>query len=100
MMIEFPNGEKHYFQNLQVRFADNTNQIPELWEEKLTGIEDQFGNFMTIDYKDTNGDKLFDDEWVIKDSVGRAHYVFFSSLVTGYQKVITSISLEGFGGTH
>jgi RHS repeat-associated protein len=99
MMIEFPNGQKHYFKNLLIRKADPANQIPELWEEKLSGIEDQFGNFMKVQYLDNDGDGLHDDEWKVTDSVGRTHDVTFARLVGGYQKVLTGITLEGFGGT-
>jgi RHS repeat-associated protein len=99
MMIEFPNGQKHYFQNLLVRNADNQHQIREIKEEKLRGIEDQYGNYVRIDYVDKNGDGIADDEWQVSDSAGRHHVVTFGSLVVGYQKVIQDIKLESFNGT-
>jgi RHS repeat-associated protein len=99
MTIEFPDGQKHYFQNLPVRNAVPEHQIRAISEEKLRAVEDQFGNNMQINYLDTDGDGLPDDKWVITDSVGRQHVVTFAKLVDGYQKVIQDISLESFGGT-
>jgi RHS repeat-associated protein len=99
MTIEFPNGQKHYFQNLPVRNADPQHQIRAISEEKLRGIEDQFGNFVRINYLDNDGDGLPDDQWVITDSAGRQHIVTFARLLGGYQKVIQDIRLESIGGT-
>ena len=99
MMIEFPNGQKHYFKNVLIRKADSAHQLAEIWEEKLSAIVDQFDNYMKIEYLDKDGDDLKDDEWVVTDSVGRSHQVTFAKKVDGYQKVVTEISLQGFGGS-
>ena len=99
MMIEFPNGQKHYFKNVLIRKADSAHQLAEIWEEKLSAIVDQFDNYMKIEYLDKDGDDLKDDEWVVTDSVGRSHHVTFAKKVDGYQKVVTEISLQGFGGS-
>ncbi|HSS18884.1 MAG TPA: RHS repeat-associated core domain-containing protein [Pyrinomonadaceae bacterium] len=98
MMIEFPNGQKHYFQNLLVRVADQPHFITEVKEEKLRGIEDPYGNYVRIDYVDTDNDGVADDRWLISDSAGRHHQVNFSRVVNGYQKVIQNLQLQSVNG--
>jgi RHS repeat-associated protein len=97
-IIEFPNGEKHYFQRLTVRDGSTLNGTPATlpyYEDKIVRIEDRFGNFITIDYLDdpvADSDSLRDNQWVVKDSVGRTHTVNF--LKNGYMDLISSIELD------
>lgn len=96
MMIEFPDGQKHYFTPIKIRNAE-PNQTPEIVEEKLSRIEDPFGNFVSLQYLDTDGNGLKDDVWIISDSVGRTQILSFASQAPGYPKSITDVALEAFG---
>ena len=98
MTIEFPNGQKHFFKNMKVRNGDSQKQLKEIWEEKLRAIEDPFGNFVKVDYIDTNNDTVADERWEITDSLNRKHIVTFATVADGYQKVIQDIQLESSGG--
>ncbi|HEV2915335.1 MAG TPA: RHS repeat-associated core domain-containing protein [Pyrinomonadaceae bacterium] len=99
MQIEFPSGEKHYFKEILIRRGVPAQNIPDEYEEKPTRIEDQFGNWVNILYKDsaTDNNDLPDDEWEITDSLNRTQTVKFQEVVSGYQKVVTSVFLTAFG---
>lgn len=100
MMIEFPNGERHYFIEMPVRLAtyeNNQLQIKAESEQKLVAIADRFNNKVEIKYIDTDKDGLSNDKWEISDSLNRTQTVYFGKIGTGdYQNVVTRISLEGF----
>ncbi len=114
-IIDFPNGEKHYFQRIRVQNAfrlEGTNVIYGLpnYEDKLVRIEDQFSNYVQIDYYDddtddddgdgnpssTNQGELKDNKWLIRDSVGRSHTLKF--LKSGSATLIDTIDLESVNG--
>ena len=94
MTIEFANGQKQYFTQVTIRQANG--QIAQIVEEKLSRIEDQFGNYVNVQYLDTDGNGLKDDVWVVSDSIGRSQIVTFTSPAPGYPKAISDVSLEGF----
>lgn len=101
-VIDFPNGEKHYFQRIRVDDGFSLNggyTTNPVWEDKLVRIEDQFGNWVQIDYYDdaTDADALLDNRWLIRDSVGRAHEFLF--LKSGSATMIDKIILEAVNGT-
>jgi RHS repeat-associated protein len=113
-MIEFPNGEKHYFQPVQLSADSNYD-----FEDKLARVEDPFGNWMKIQYKDDStdpewsadglvqdDDNFADNIWEISDSVGRRHTVKLekqqntSTDLHGrkFQAVVRVVKLDAFGG--
>jgi RHS repeat-associated protein len=104
--IEFPNGEKHYFQRLRTRdgatLNGQTQYLPQ-YEDVLVRIDDLFGNSVWVNYFDdgsgagTDGDDLLDNRWEVTDSVGRRHkFYFFKS---GGMTLINSIEVESINGT-
>jgi RHS repeat-associated protein len=96
MLLEFPDGQKHYFTPVTIRLASG-NQVGEIVEEKLSRIEDQFGNYINVQYLDMDGDGLKDDKWVISDSIGRTQTVIFARQSAGYPKSVNHVALEAFG---
>src|SRR6185369_17507716 len=46
MLIEFPDGRVQYFTSIKVK--DAINGDPAVFEERLTRIEDRFGNNVTV----------------------------------------------------
>lgn len=113
-IIWFPNGEKHYFQRIRIQNAfrlEGSNVINfnlSNYEDKLVRIEDQFGNYVTLDYYDDESDdddgdssttgegELKDNVWKIRDSVGRTHVFKFTK--SGSATLIDSIDLENVDG--
>lgn len=89
--IEFPDGTKHTFQPVKTPFGV---------EYKVTRMEDQYNNWVSIQYQDTNGDTFADDKWVVKDSArGSAqHEVIFQSTGGDYQKVVSEVKLLATNG--
>ena len=71
--IEFPDGTIRRF---------GSDGLP-------TVIRDSFGNNLTISYPT--------DQWVLTDSQGRVHTVYFSTLNS--QPVVTHVDLQAFNGT-
>lgn len=104
--IEFPNGDIHHFQRVQVQDSVtwNSDGVTALtlpyYEDKIVRIEDRFGNFVRIDYYDdtTDGDSLPDNKWEIRDSVGRLHTVNF--IKSGPLTLISSINMQTVGGAY
>ena len=99
MMIEFPNGVKHYFTPITVRERNDSLQIREIIEEKLSRMEDQFGNFVNSTYLDdsTDTDTLKDNKWVITDSLNRTQTIDYAKRATDFQNVIVGVTLQAFG---
>lgn len=100
-IIEFPNGEKHYFQRLRVQDGATLNgsvQYLPQYEDVLVRIEDLFGNWVAVNYfDDGDADSLLDNRWEVSDSVGRTHkFYFFKS---GSSTLINSVELESFNKT-
>jgi len=96
MLIEFPDGRVQYFTSIKVK--DAINGDPAVFEERLTRIEDRFGNNVTVQYLDTDGNGLKDDQWIITDSLGRQQTLTFTSPAAGYPKALNHIALDAFGG--
>lgn len=102
--IEFPNGEMHYFKRILIRESDPTLQLMEdVYEYKISRIEDRFGNWVDIGYADdgdaagTDSDDYRDNRWDITDSAGRSHVVRFGKITDEFPKVISSVALTTFG---
>jgi RHS repeat-associated protein len=99
MLIEFPDGTKQYFTKVPVREANAATGLPEIAEEQMSYIEDRFGNFVRVDYLDTNddADTLRDNLWIISDSIGRRQTVTFKNEGgAGYPKSVSDVALEAF----
>lgn len=99
--IEFPSGEKHYFQRLRIQDGATLNgqalYLPQ-YDDVLVRIEDQFNNNVWVNYIDdaTDTDSLLDNLWEVSDSVGRKHkFHFFKS---GSATLINSVELESVNG--
>ncbi|HEY9282674.1 MAG TPA: RHS repeat-associated core domain-containing protein [Pyrinomonadaceae bacterium] len=101
-VVEFPNGEKHYFQRVAVQNGTvSIRGVPETlpyFEDKIVKIEDQFGNWVRIDYRDDSSDVdgLPDNLWEVTDSVGRAHRIEF--VKHGSDALIQHVKLNAFNG--
>jgi hypothetical protein len=58
--IEFPNGEKHFFQRVRIRNetrdAGGRLIYQSYDEDKVVRIEDQFGNYVNFEYQDDASD--------------------------------------------
>lgn len=94
-LIEFPTGEKHFFRTVLVENA--TSYSLAQYEEKLARIEDQFGNWVNVAYRDddADADTLADNVWEITDSVGRSHAVRLGKI--GRISVVQSVTLDAYG---
>ncbi len=74
--VEFPDGT--------VRRFDTAKRLVE--------IHDPFGNNLTVSYATAN-------QWVLTDSQGRVHRIYFRTDLPSYSQVIDHIDLASYGGT-
>ena len=74
--VEFPDGTLRRFDS----------------SKRLIEIRDPFGNNLTVSYATAN-------QWVLTDSQGRMHRIYFRTDLPSYAQVVDRVELKAFGGT-
>jgi RHS repeat-associated protein len=74
----------------EVEFPDGTVRKFDA-AKRLVEIRDPFGNNLTVSYATAN-------QWVLTDSQGRVHRIFFRTDLPSYSQVVDHIDLAAFGG--
>jgi RHS repeat-associated protein len=113
-ILEFPNGEKHYFQRLRMENggADQYGHVLYLPydEDKIVRIEDQFGNWVKFAYADDASDtddndgsgpntEVLDNLMEISDSTGRTHTIEFVKANSFGPVLIKRVNLKALNGS-